>query len=151
MRLVYKSSAPPSRAGMPVQVGDVCMLSDGQQVKVAAFREPTSPASSGRVVVKPLDAGEVSFGREYYVSVIHAEWIEREDQGPENEWTAMNQRLNFDFALKMLRSAQGHVDDAILREPTGEVRNAMTDVNIKLMQLIEDADKVLAIAKKADV
>lgn len=87
MRLVYKEGAPPQLVGKPVKVGDVAVLSDGSTVKVTGFREPTSPASSGRVSVKSIQwAHEDDFGREYYVGVIHAEWIEREDRTPENEW-----------------------------------------------------------------
>jgi hypothetical protein len=42
------------------------------------FREPHKPSSSGHVVVKEMT--ELGFSKEFYVSVIGAEWIEREDR-----------------------------------------------------------------------
>jgi len=71
MRLVYE------KTGAEVKVGDIVETSRGQKVRVDFFREPHKPASSGKVVVKGADGS----AREYYVSVIGAEWIEREDRG----------------------------------------------------------------------
>jgi|GEM_PF-6493550 len=66
MKLVYKVS------GQEVQVGDQCTLSDGQQVVVESFDKPHKPDSEGRVSVVP--------GGEYYVGIIGARWVEREDR-----------------------------------------------------------------------
>jgi hypothetical protein len=69
MKLVYKDS------GAVVNVGDVCLI-DGEGYTVVFFREPHKPSSSGKVSV--ADASD--FTRELYVSVIGAEWIERDDR-----------------------------------------------------------------------
>jgi len=69
MKLVYVATKEL------VKIGDAVML-DGSSVTVDFFREPHSPASSGKVSVKFNDG----FTREYYVGVIGAEWIEREDR-----------------------------------------------------------------------
>ncbi len=79
MRLVYKNS------GNEVKVGDVVPDFRGELQKVISFREPHKPSSSGKVSVKtPLppvgDGPAFSDEREYFVSVINAEWIEREDR-----------------------------------------------------------------------
>lgn len=65
MKLVY------TQTQTPVQVGDQVTV-NGQVVRVDHFRPPHKPESSGRVTL--------SNGAEYYVSVIGAEWIEREDR-----------------------------------------------------------------------
>ena len=67
MRLVYKTT------GDPVKVGDV-IPSLGI---VMFFREPHKPSSEGKVTLR---INRVSC-QEYYVSVIGAHWIEREDRG----------------------------------------------------------------------
>lgn len=74
MRLVY------TRSGDPVKVGDVGKTSRGDKVKVTYFREPHSSASEGKVTVQFLDL-EDDWTQEFYVSIIGAEWIEREDRG----------------------------------------------------------------------
>lgn len=71
MKLVYVDT------GKPVQVGDVVTLRDGEKATVSYFREPHKPASEGKVTVSH---GENDMGREFYVSVIGARWIEREDR-----------------------------------------------------------------------
>jgi hypothetical protein len=73
MKLVYTDN--PARA---VKVGDVVTLRDGEQVRVSYFRPPHKPSSSGRVNVHNVATPQAV--REYYVGVIGAEWIEREDQ-----------------------------------------------------------------------
>lgn len=71
MRLVYTAS------GKPVAMGDTVTL-DGQAHTVMFFRPPHRPASSGKIVVAPT--GNPRAANEYYVSVIGAQWIDREDQ-----------------------------------------------------------------------
>ena len=70
MRLVYKAT------GKEVKVGDIATTFRGEKVTVEYFREPHKPSSEGKVYVKD----ENGFGSEYYVGVIGAEWIEREDR-----------------------------------------------------------------------
>jgi hypothetical protein len=71
MRLIY------DKTGEPVKAGDVIHL-NGAPCFVYGFREPHKPASSGKVSVKAMnDAG---YCREYYVSVIGATWVDREDR-----------------------------------------------------------------------
>lgn len=71
MRLVYKAT------GEDVKVGDVVTTSKGKKCEVKYFRPPHKPSSSGKVTVRFEDS---DFNMEYYVSVIGAEWIEREDR-----------------------------------------------------------------------
>lgn len=66
MKLVYKD-----RQDVEVKVGDVITMKDGEKGKVAYFSPPHKPSSEGKVSLEN--------GMEYYVSVIGAEWIERED------------------------------------------------------------------------
>ena len=72
MRLVYKEN------GNEVKVGDVVKLSDGKECIVRYFAPPHKPSSSGKITVQ-VEKGEFDC-MEYYVSVIGAEWIEREDR-----------------------------------------------------------------------
>jgi len=74
MKLVYQNT------GEEVQVGDVATDREGQLIEVTYFREPHKPSSQGKVSVRPANDKE-AMSREYYVSVIDANWIEREDQG----------------------------------------------------------------------
>ena len=55
--------------------GDKVTLSNGTEVKVHYFREPHKPGSQGKVTVQ-----EGGSTREYYVSIIGAVWVEREDR-----------------------------------------------------------------------
>lgn len=71
MRLVYKAT------GEEVKVGDVVTMRDGEKCEVTYFREPHKPSSEGKVLVKFENR---NCNMEYYVSVIGAEWIEREDR-----------------------------------------------------------------------
>jgi hypothetical protein len=71
MRLVYKAN------GNEVKVGDVVKTSRGEKCEVRYFRPPHSPSSEGKISVRFDDN---SFDNEYYVSVIGAEWIDREDR-----------------------------------------------------------------------
>jgi len=69
MKLVYNWN------NEPVKVGDEVTLSDGKKVKIHYFRQPHKPESSGKVTVQ-----EDGSTREYFVSIIDAVWIDREDQ-----------------------------------------------------------------------
>lgn len=71
MRLIYTAT------GQPVAEGDRVAIS-GESAEVIYFRPPHKPSSEGHVVVAfgPL----VCESREFYVSVIGARWIEREDR-----------------------------------------------------------------------
>ena len=71
MRLVY------TETGLPVKVGDKIMDDEsGLALTVDFFRPPHKPASSGKISLRD-DQGHC---REFYVGVIDAKWIEREDQ-----------------------------------------------------------------------
>jgi hypothetical protein len=70
MRLVYKET------GKEVKRGDVVVLRDGTSAIVNSFPKPHKPASSGLVYI--TTEGEIDSS--YYVAVIGAEWIEREDR-----------------------------------------------------------------------
>lgn len=87
MKLIYEST------GEQVRVGDEVTLDDGCTVTVTHFREPHKPSSSGKVCV--MDRGTDS-QREYYVSVIGARWINREDRPLE---TAAEVRAAVDLGL----------------------------------------------------
>lgn len=70
MRLVYE------KTGKPVSVGDVVQTSREELVMVEYFSKPHKPSSEGKVIVM-FQGGQ---RREFYVSVIGAAWIEREDR-----------------------------------------------------------------------
>ncbi len=73
MRLVYEET------GEEVKIGDVVDIGMSEMVTVDYFRPPHKPSSSGKVTVgfgKDNRGGQI----EYYVGVIGAEWIEREDR-----------------------------------------------------------------------
>jgi len=70
MQLVYTETQTP------VQVGDITSTFRGEDVTVTYFRPPHKPASSGKISVKD----ENDRTAEYYVGVIGAEWINREDR-----------------------------------------------------------------------
>lgn len=74
MNLIY------TETGREVRVCDVVNLRDGEKGEVTFFRAPHKAGSIGKVSVRSLDRPAE---REYFVSVIGAEWIEREDRG----WT----------------------------------------------------------------
>lgn len=69
MKLVYSATREP------VKIGDRVTTERGLDCEVGYFRPPHKPSSSGYVTV--LVDGQQ---QEYYVSVIGAEWIEREDR-----------------------------------------------------------------------
>lgn len=65
MKLIY------TETGELVKVGDTAKTFRGRSVEVKSFDKPHKPSSSGHV--------ETSAGR-FYVGVIGAAWVEREDQ-----------------------------------------------------------------------
>lgn len=71
MKLIYKKS------GKQVQVGDHVETSKGIEVEVLHFSEPARPNSSGKVRVRSTERG---WSQQFFVGVIGAEWIEREDR-----------------------------------------------------------------------
>lgn len=70
MKLVYEKS------GVEVKVGDIVKV-DGEESRITYFRPPHSPASSGKISIEGIGAG---LSGEYYVGVIGAKWIDREDR-----------------------------------------------------------------------
>lgn len=78
MKLIYKKSfGTEIKAGDEVKRGDQVLLRDGTLVTVAYFVKPHKPNSEGKVSVREPGS---EWDREYYVSVIDAEWIDREDR-----------------------------------------------------------------------
>ena len=75
MKLVYKKS------GNVVLPQDVVETSKGMKVEVLSFQPPHKPGSSGKVCVRSLENG---WTQQFFVGVIGAEWIEREDRSPLN-------------------------------------------------------------------
>ncbi len=71
MRLVYDNT------GIEVKTGDVVHIDDVPHY-VVSFNKPHKSSSSGKVSVKEMT--DKGFSAEYYVSVIDATWIEREDR-----------------------------------------------------------------------
>ena len=81
MNLIYNSTLiNAGRKGQPVTVGDVVTTSDGESVRVTHFRPPHKPSSSGKVCVKYTSQEVKGYESEYYVSVIGAEWVARDDR-----------------------------------------------------------------------
>jgi len=73
VKLVYE------KTNEEVKIGDeLRFLRCGDEIdaKVTYFRKPNSPASSGKVSIEYADGVTV----EFYVGVIGARWIEREDR-----------------------------------------------------------------------
>lgn len=73
MKLIYKGTTREVKVGDVV--ADPSRAADGVLGVVHYFRPPHKPSSSGKVTVQCAGAM-----REYYVSVIGAEWVEREDR-----------------------------------------------------------------------
>ena len=72
MRLVYDESGDA-----PVLVGDVVHVR-GTPYTILDIREPHKPSSTGRVVCKAMT--EEGWLTEWFPHVVHAHWIERDDQ-----------------------------------------------------------------------
>lgn len=75
MQLVYTATQKPVTKGDTVEI-------NGQQLVIEYFAKPHKCSSQGKVSLRPADQPEETpnGGSEYYVSVIGAEWIEREDR-----------------------------------------------------------------------
>ena len=81
-RLVYTADNLAGKpAGTPVAVGDIVKglhnSPPEEEYEITYFREPHSPASSGKVNIRPIGGSD----REVYVTLIGAEWINRRDRG----------------------------------------------------------------------
>lgn len=74
MRLVYTEGP---KKGEEVKIGDTAQTFRGETVTVEFFRPPHKAASAGKVSVS-FPGSE--WQQEFYVSVIGAEWVEREDR-----------------------------------------------------------------------
>lgn len=72
MKLVYLAT------GLPVKIGDKVRTSREADCTVSFFREPHKPSSEGHVTV--LFEGDPRQSAEYYVSIIGAKWVDREDR-----------------------------------------------------------------------
>jgi hypothetical protein len=70
MKLVYKEN------GQEVKVGDPCTFNGEPDATVEYFEKPHKHSSGGKVTIKWGIQGSRG---EYFVGVIGAEWIERED------------------------------------------------------------------------
>lgn len=70
MRLVYEAT------GKEVAIGDAIQDDRHGLLVVLSFDKPHKPDASGKVYVY----AEAGWKQEFYVSVIGAKWIEREDQ-----------------------------------------------------------------------
>lgn len=97
-QLVYSAAYEGStaqaraRAGKPVQIGDkVKLRGERRPVTVTYFAPPSKPSSEGKVCVQYAQrssgwsspADERPWTREFFVSVIGAEWVGRTDRGYE--------------------------------------------------------------------
>lgn len=83
MRLVWKSNDPRNigREGKEVAIGDRTTI-DSDVVEIVFAPPPHKPSSSGKIDVLFVNEPEEGDNAvcTYYVSVIGAEWIEREDR-----------------------------------------------------------------------
>lgn len=73
MRLVHEAT------GAEAQIGEVLTDFRGYKMRLISIEKPRSPASTGRVYVRELDADH-DYTSGYYPSVFDLEWIEREDR-----------------------------------------------------------------------
>jgi hypothetical protein len=92
MRLVYKANQHP------VRLGDNVAMPDGSNGTICYFSVPHKPDSEGKVTLLAEGAKE-PHGTEVYVSVIGAEWIEREDRTPTTLEPRVGAALKRDPAL----------------------------------------------------
>ena len=125
MRLVYESS------GKEVKVGDVVHLDSGAYT-VYSFSEPHKPASSGKVFIRPI-SNENGFSSEYYVGVIGAKWIEREDREAQDEYLACA-RMSLAPSTKVFSNGWG--SKAVTRD---EFQQYWLDHSGQMFTLFRDA------------
>ena len=72
MKLTY------DKTGEEVKIGDICCTCGSSQiVEVRHFDPPHKPASEGKVTVGSIGHDN---SQEFYVGIIGAAWIEREDR-----------------------------------------------------------------------
>ena len=71
-RLVYEET------GIEVKVGDEVTTHDGEKVTVDCFAPPHKASSQGKVNV--TFCKDKSWSQEFYVGVIGAKWINRDDR-----------------------------------------------------------------------
>ena len=77
MKLIYTLPHGKNiKVGQEVKVGDKALTFRGEPVTVEYFVPPHKSGSSGKVTVKDTEGNM----REYFVGVIDAEWIDREDR-----------------------------------------------------------------------
>jgi hypothetical protein len=68
-----------SETGNEVKVGDAVTTFRDEDGTVTDVEEPRKPSSTGRVYVK-FTYPNASLTKEFFPSVIGAEWVEREDR-----------------------------------------------------------------------
>jgi len=73
MQLVYEDTQKP------VRIGDTVRLRDGEFWQVHYFPTPHKSSSQGKVTLVTLTRAPLGV-QEFFVSVIGAKWIDREDQ-----------------------------------------------------------------------
>ena len=71
MKLIYTNT------GAPAKLGDIVETFRGERAVLLGIQEPHKPASTGRVYIQLADSRA---SREFFPSVIGAEWIERGDR-----------------------------------------------------------------------
>ncbi len=125
MRLIYTEG---SRKGKEVKVGDVFKNGLARFV-VHSFPKPHKPASSGHVFLTRVDkygkALEMEGNTRYYVSVIGAEWIEREDRIEERADQADQRIIEMESRERGLLDLLQHIADAL---GTGKSGNDLVEV-----------------------
>lgn len=77
MKLIWVRNLNPALVGQEVKVGHEGQTFRGESVVVEHFRPPHSPSSEGKMTVRQI-VGNLTV--EYYVGVIGAAWVDREDQ-----------------------------------------------------------------------
>lgn len=77
MKLVYTKAQKGITVGQEVKVGDKVRLLHLGLCEVTFFRPPHKSSSEGKISLKAIGADVES---EFYVGVIGAKWIEREDR-----------------------------------------------------------------------
>jgi hypothetical protein len=76
MKLVY------SNDNEPVRVGDIILTFRNEMYELESMREPHHSGSTGRVYVKPVFGNDSS--REFFPSVVGAEWVPDDTPVPED-------------------------------------------------------------------